>query len=195
MSDEPAVRDYPQMITPFNHIEPVPRRIRGYLAGETVFDTVSARYVWEWAKYPQYYMPLADVDSAVLIDEDHPQRLSRGTARQHALQVGETIRPAAARVYGADALPGRSIAASAEDPLLPVVGCVQKHQSSQRSQVAVKATTVLMWLRGNNFPESCRPAGDQVHCCAQGFDGCHGPYFDRLFAGSHVWQPQGLFRA
>jgi hypothetical protein len=27
MSDEPAVRDYPQMITPFNHIEPVPRRI------------------------------------------------------------------------------------------------------------------------------------------------------------------------
>jgi hypothetical protein len=28
MSDEPAVRDYPQMITPFNHIEPVPRRIR-----------------------------------------------------------------------------------------------------------------------------------------------------------------------
>ena len=106
MSDEPAVRDYPQMITPFNHIEPVPRRIRGYLAGETVFDTVSARYVWEWAKYPQYYIPLADVDSAVLIDEDHPQRLSRGTARQHALQVGKTIRPAAARVYGADALPG-----------------------------------------------------------------------------------------
>jgi uncharacterized protein (DUF427 family) len=106
MSDEPAVRDYPQMITPFNHIEPVPRRIRGYLAGETVFDTVSARYVWEWAKYPQYYIPLADVDSAVLIDEDHPQRLSRGTARQHALQVGEIIRPAAARVYGADALPG-----------------------------------------------------------------------------------------
>ena len=54
MSDQPASRDYPQAITPINHIEPVPRRVRGYLAGRTVFDTVSAHYVWESAKYPQY---------------------------------------------------------------------------------------------------------------------------------------------
>ncbi|HEV7829572.1 MAG TPA: hypothetical protein VGP04_12135 [Pseudonocardiaceae bacterium] len=31
--------DYPQSILPSNHIEPVPRRIRGLLGGETVFDT------------------------------------------------------------------------------------------------------------------------------------------------------------
>ena len=30
-----------------NHVEPVPRRIRAELAGETVIDTTEARYVWE----------------------------------------------------------------------------------------------------------------------------------------------------
>jgi uncharacterized protein (DUF427 family) len=108
MSDQPVPRDYPQMITPINHIEPVPRRVRGYLGGQTIFDTVTARYVWEWPKYPQYYIPLADVDPTVLVDEDHQQKLSRGTARRHGLQVHDIHRPAAARVYGPDALPGLS---------------------------------------------------------------------------------------
>jgi uncharacterized protein (DUF427 family) len=105
VSDQPP-RDYPQMIAPINHTEPVPRRVRAYLGGQPVFDTVSALYVWEWPNYPQYYIPLVDVDPFVLIDEDHPQKLSRGTARRHALHVGDIVRPAAARVYGADALPG-----------------------------------------------------------------------------------------
>ena len=106
MSDRPASRDYPQAITPINHIEPVPRRVRGYLAGRTVFDTVSAHYVWESAKYPQYYIPLIDVDQALLVDEDQPQKTDSGTARRYALQVGDVTRPKAAKVYGADALPG-----------------------------------------------------------------------------------------
>jgi uncharacterized protein (DUF427 family) len=91
---------------PVNHIEPVPRRVRAVLAGVTVLDTLRARYVWEWPPYPQFYIPLADVAPGVLLDEDHAQRLSRGTARRHALQVDDVRRPAAARVYGADALPG-----------------------------------------------------------------------------------------
>ena len=106
MSSQPATRDYPQSIAPINHIEPVPRRIRATLGGRTVFDTVAALYVWEWEKYPQYYIPLGDVDQAVLIDEQHPQKLSRGTARRHALNVDDIHRPAAARIYGADAQPG-----------------------------------------------------------------------------------------
>jgi uncharacterized protein (DUF427 family) len=105
MSDQPAPRDYPQMITPVNHIEPVPRRIRGYLGGQMLFDTMSARYVWESPKYPQYYIPTADVDRSALVDEDQLQQSSRGTARRHSLQVGDITRPAAAKVYGADALP------------------------------------------------------------------------------------------
>ncbi len=98
--------DYPQMIAPVNHIEPVPRRIRAVLGGEVVLDTTAAIYLWEWANYPQYYIALTDVRADLLVDERHEQKLSRGTARQHGLKVGDVNRPKALRVYGADALPG-----------------------------------------------------------------------------------------
>lgn len=47
--------------------------------GRTVLDTTAARYVWEHPHYPQYYVPVTDLDPSVLAD---------------------------ARVYGADAPPG-----------------------------------------------------------------------------------------
>jgi uncharacterized protein (DUF427 family) len=100
------VTDYPRMITPVNHIEPVPRRIRAVLAGEIVLDTVAAVYVWEWPNYPQYYVPIEDVRADLLVDEQHEQRLSRGTARRFGLRVSDVTRPKALRVYGDDALPG-----------------------------------------------------------------------------------------
>jgi uncharacterized protein (DUF427 family) len=96
--------DYPLTLSPVNHTAPVPRRIRATLAGQTVLDTMSALYVWEWSHYPQYYIPLADIDPAVLVDEQHEQKLSRGTARRYSLQVGDVTRPAALRVYGDDAV-------------------------------------------------------------------------------------------
>jgi uncharacterized protein (DUF427 family) len=98
--------DYPGMIAPVNHIEPVPRRIRAFLGGQAVLDTTSAVYVWEWANYPQYYIPLADVDGEALVDEEREEHLSRGTARRHGLRVGEISRAGAAHVYGEDALAG-----------------------------------------------------------------------------------------
>ena len=100
------MHDYPRMIASTDQVEPVPRRVRATLAGRTVVDTTRARYVWEWANYPQYYIPLADVDPAVLVDEQHPQRLKRGTAHRHGLQVGSVRRPGAARVYRDDAAEG-----------------------------------------------------------------------------------------
>jgi len=100
------MRDYPQAIVPTNHVEPAPRRVRGVFAGATVFDTTRASYVWEWPNYPQYYIPLADVDPAVLIDEQHSQHLTRGTAHSHGLKAAATYRPGAARVYRADAQEG-----------------------------------------------------------------------------------------
>ncbi len=39
--------DYPQMAAARGRIEPAPRRVRGYLGHELVFDTTAARYVWE----------------------------------------------------------------------------------------------------------------------------------------------------
>ena len=98
--------DYPKIITPVDHVEPVPRRIRGVLGGQTILDTVRASYVWEWVNYPQYYIPVADLRPGVLVDEDHEEKLSRGTARRHGLRAGGADRPGCARVYGDDALPG-----------------------------------------------------------------------------------------
>jgi uncharacterized protein (DUF427 family) len=99
-------RDYPATIVQADHIEPVPRRIRATLGGRTVLDTTRALYVWEWPGYPQFYIPLADVEPGVLVDENHPQRLKRGTARVHGLKSGDVERQAAARVYGDDATQG-----------------------------------------------------------------------------------------
>ena len=98
--------DYPQMIAPVDHVEAVPRRIRATLARHTVVDTTKAIYVWEWPYYPQYYIPLADVNPELLVDEQHPQRLHRGTAHLYGLRAGETVRSGAARHYGDDASGG-----------------------------------------------------------------------------------------
>ena len=98
--------DYPTMIAPVDHVEPVPRRIRATIGATTVLDTTSALYVWEWPNYPQYYIPLADVAAELLVDEGHQQRLRRGTVQLHGLRVGDASRPHAARVHTAESLPG-----------------------------------------------------------------------------------------
>lgn len=99
-------REYPQPIVPVDHIEPVPRRVRGVLGGETVLDTIRAVYVWEWPGYPQYYIPIADVKPGLLVDERRTEPLARGSARLHELRVGEISRPASARVFAKDSLDG-----------------------------------------------------------------------------------------
>ena len=90
--------DYPANIVPVDHVEPVPRRIRAVLAGHTVLDTSRALYVWEVPYFPQFYVPLADVEPGVLVDEDNKQDSSRGTVAVHGLRVGDTYRPRAAKV-------------------------------------------------------------------------------------------------
>jgi uncharacterized protein (DUF427 family) len=97
---------YPEMITPIGHVEPVPRRVRATLAGEVVLDTTDALYVWEWAKYPWFYIPLADVRQEFLVDEGPDQKRKQGTARRHALRVGEETRPHAAIVWQDDTTGG-----------------------------------------------------------------------------------------
>jgi uncharacterized protein (DUF427 family) len=99
-------RDYPQMIVEINHVEPAPRRVRATLGNEKIFDTTRARYVWEVPYYPQYYVPLEDVDMRFVIDEGHAQSTRQGTAHRHALQAGGVQRPGAARVFGEDAIAG-----------------------------------------------------------------------------------------
>jgi uncharacterized protein (DUF427 family) len=63
--------DYPKSIVETGHVAPVPRRVRGFKDGRVAFDTVRALYVWEWPNYPQYYVPLQDVDATLLGRLEH----------------------------------------------------------------------------------------------------------------------------
>ncbi|WP_329571360.1 DUF427 domain-containing protein [Kitasatospora sp. NBC_01266] len=98
MTDQPNRPDYPAITTEVDHVEPVPRRIRAVLAGETVLDTTRARYVWEVPFYPQYYIPLADVRADLLVPGDGTEQSSRGAVERYGLRVGDTHRPGAVSV-------------------------------------------------------------------------------------------------
>jgi len=102
MTDNTGERDYPINAAARGRIEPAPRRVRGYLGHELVFDTTAARYVWEVPYYPAYYVPLSDVRKEFLRDEDHPQKVQLGPSRLHSLVgSGETYQ-SAARVFDED---------------------------------------------------------------------------------------------
>src|SRR5262245_55502214 len=42
-------------------VEPCAKRIRAYIGGRAIVDTVGAKYVWEQSNYPAFYVPLKDV--------------------------------------------------------------------------------------------------------------------------------------
>jgi uncharacterized protein (DUF427 family) len=100
-----GVSDYPKAIVPTDHTEPAPRRVRAWLSGQLVLDTTNALYVWEWPNYPQYYVPLEDVRTEFLVDEDHTQRTHLGQRQTYGLTVGSETRPAAAWVYRESTVP------------------------------------------------------------------------------------------
>jgi uncharacterized protein (DUF427 family) len=100
------MRDYPSTIVPENHVEPVPRRIRAVLAGQTVLDTTSARYVWEWSAFPQYYIPLSDVRADLLVDEGATEETPRGNVKIFGVKLGDVHRSKAAKVLGAAKVDG-----------------------------------------------------------------------------------------
>ncbi|WP_232246723.1 DUF427 domain-containing protein [Kitasatospora mediocidica] len=100
---------YPAVNMQVNHVEPVPRRIRAVLAGETVLDTTRARYVWEVPYYPRYYIPLDDIRGDLLVtDGSAPQDGPRGRIQRHGLRVGDAERPGAATVLRESSIAGLS---------------------------------------------------------------------------------------
>ncbi|WP_243869018.1 DUF427 domain-containing protein [Streptomyces liangshanensis] len=101
-----SVPNQPKMITPAGHVEPVPRRIRGFLGGRAVVDTLRARYVWEWPGYPQYSVPVADLVDCELVDEDRVLKLAPGPARRQGLKAGETVVPDAGWLWAEGASEG-----------------------------------------------------------------------------------------
>jgi uncharacterized protein (DUF427 family) len=99
-------RDYPQFVGERGLVEPVPRRVRGYVDGTLVFDTTHAHYVWEIAYYPQYYVPVGDVRMEYLNDENHVQELQFGSSRLFSLTSPERTQKSAARLYDSGVVAG-----------------------------------------------------------------------------------------
>jgi uncharacterized protein (DUF427 family) len=97
--------NFPPALTALNHVAPVPRRIRGVKGGETVLDSVRALYVWEWAHYPQYYVPKADVRSDAFV-EGTVISTPQGDARHLEFKSGGIERRPAGRIITASKLPG-----------------------------------------------------------------------------------------
>ena len=104
--DEWRSVDYPATIAEPDRVEPAPRRVRGIAGGRTVFDSTRAVYLWEWAGYPQYHLPVEDVDLSLLEDEHRAHATGCGTAVEHALVLDGARRDRAARIYGGDAIDG-----------------------------------------------------------------------------------------
>jgi uncharacterized protein (DUF427 family) len=92
------VNNYPEMVMPPTHVEPVPRWVRAQLGGQTVVDSTRALYVWEWPYYPQFYIPLGDVQPGLLIPEGYSQHSPRGRVEVHSVRAGDGDRKRAARV-------------------------------------------------------------------------------------------------
>ncbi len=90
---------YPQALVSVGHVEPVARRVRAVLGARVVLDTTRALYLWEWPFYPQFQIPVEDVDPGSIVDEAHSHRVSRGKVARIGLKVGSEERPGAGRRY------------------------------------------------------------------------------------------------
>jgi uncharacterized protein (DUF427 family) len=76
------------------------KRIRAYLAGELVADTIAPWLVWEVPYYPAYYFPLSDVRAELLDEGEAPSHSpSRGDAGVRTVIAGAARAPGAALLY------------------------------------------------------------------------------------------------
>jgi uncharacterized protein (DUF427 family) len=80
-------------------VEPGQKRVRAYLHGHLVVDTLRPMLVWEKPQYPSYYLPLADVHAELIPTGAVEHSPSRGDAQVFDVKVCETVAPAAALRY------------------------------------------------------------------------------------------------
>jgi uncharacterized protein (DUF427 family) len=82
-------------------IETGAKRIRAYLGGELVADTIRPVLVWEKPYYPAYYLPAADVRTELLEADDGgvAHSPSRGDGRKFTVRAGGEERAGAAVRY------------------------------------------------------------------------------------------------
>jgi uncharacterized protein (DUF427 family) len=82
------------------YFDPVPYRLRGVFAGETVFDTIGAKLLFETAHLPVYYVPEDDLRHDLLEPSDRQTHCPhKGEASYRSIRVGDRFEPDALWTY------------------------------------------------------------------------------------------------
>jgi len=79
--------------------EPSQKRVRTYLEGHLVADTLHPLLVWEIPYYPVYYLPLADLRAELVDTGQIAHSPSRGDGHVHDVRIGGVVAEGAAVVY------------------------------------------------------------------------------------------------
>jgi uncharacterized protein (DUF427 family) len=80
-------------------IEPSPKRVRTYLAGQLVADSQHPVLVWEGPHYPVYYLPAADIAAELVPAGRTEHSPSRGEAEILDVKVASATAPGGALRY------------------------------------------------------------------------------------------------
>ena len=82
------------------YFDPVPYRLRGLYGGETVFDTLNAKLLYETAHLPVYYVPEDDLRQELLEpSETRTHCPHKGDASYRSIRVGDRLEPDAVWTY------------------------------------------------------------------------------------------------
>lgn len=74
------------------YVHELGRQIRGELAGKTIVDSVDVIMLHETGLRPQWYFPIADIRSDVLVESDHHTHCRyKGDARYWHVRVGDRL--------------------------------------------------------------------------------------------------------
>jgi uncharacterized protein (DUF427 family) len=82
------------------HVEECAKRVRAYLGGVLVVDSIRALFVWESPHYPTYYFPVDDVRAELSPREGETKHSpSRGEAEVCDVRAGDALAPGGALRY------------------------------------------------------------------------------------------------
>jgi uncharacterized protein (DUF427 family) len=93
-------------VTHGTRVEPCEKRVRAYLAGQLVVDTLHPVLVWEGPHYPAYYLPASDVRAELIPAGRTEHSPSRGEGEVLDVKVATATAPGAAVRYPGSPLAG-----------------------------------------------------------------------------------------
>src|SRR5680860_318263 len=73
------------------------KRVRAYVGGQVVLDTMRPLLVWEKPSYPTYYIPVADLLADLVATGASVTAIDDTTGRTHDLRIGGGTVPGGVR--------------------------------------------------------------------------------------------------